>query len=354
MPHFSLSRRFLLALLLVASLLIAACGAETADPLPTRTPRPTFTPEPEVVQTPVDPAAAATAQAARPAPAEPAQPIDVQPAEPAEPVQEQPVEQEPAGEQPAQEQPTNTPEPPTPEPAAEAVISTNMNVRGGPGTNYSIVGAANSGERFAITGKNDAGNWWQIDFRGQQGWVFGDLISTENTGSVAVAQNIPAPPPTPVPVAQPPPPPAEAQPAEPAPPPAEQAPPANDNFPFALAETAQCAPNEGNTYFEGFVRDANNNLLNAVCVHIAFYGPRGTKCSGCDGVGDGRWGFSPFGGPAPSGTFVEIFIVPCEGEMPKGGQTEQSGFGDLTPQSPKWSRTINSSEQCTGITFYKK
>ena len=51
---------------------------------------------------------------------------------------------------------------------------------------------------------------------------------------------------------------------------------------------------------------------------------------------------------------VEIFVVPCEGEMPMGGQTEQTGFGNLTQQSPKWTRVINQSEQCTGITFYKK
>jgi hypothetical protein len=146
-------------------------------------------------------------------------------------------------------------------------------------------------------------------------------------------------------------PPAEQPPAEQ--PPAEQ-PPANDSFPFTLGATEACAPNAGNTYFEGYVRDANNNLLNGVCVHIAFYEPRGTKCSGCDGVGDGKWGFSPFGGPAPSGVPIEIFVVPCEGPMPMGGQTEQSGFGNLTPQSPKWTRTITSSEQCTGITFYRK
>jgi hypothetical protein len=42
-------------------------------------------------------------------------------------------------------------------------------------------------------------------------------------------------------------------------------------------------------------------------------GPRNTKCSGCDGVGDGVWGFSPFGGPAPAGTTVEIFVVECPG-----------------------------------------
>ena len=95
--------------------------------------------------------------------------------------------------------------------------------------------------------------------------------------------------------------------------------------------------------------------MNAVCIQIDFYGPRNTKCSGCDGVGDGNWGFSPFGGPAPPGTPVEIYVVGCpNGGLPPGGATEGSGFGDLTPQSPKWTRTIGESEQCAEITFVKK
>ena len=121
-----------------------------------------------------------------------------------------------------------------------------------------------------------------------------------------------------------------------------------------LLDTERCDPNAGTTYFEGYVRDTNNNPANYHCVHIAFYGPRKTVCSGCDGVGDGRWGHSPFGGPAPSGTPVEIFIVACPPDMPKFGQDENTGFTDLTPLSPKWTRVINESEQCTGITFVKK
>ncbi|MGB5052674.1 MAG: hypothetical protein WBO46_27230, partial [Caldilineaceae bacterium] len=119
-------------------------------------------------------------------------------------------------------------------------------------------------------------------------------------------------------------------------------------------DTERCDPNPGTTYFNGFTRASDNSLINAVCVHIAFYGPRNTKCSGCDGVGDGNWGFSPFGGPAPAGTTVEIYVVQCPGSMPAGGQTEGSGFGDLTPQSPKWVKTINESVQCTGITFVRR
>ena len=58
--------------------------------------------------------------------------------------------------------------------------------------------------------------------------------------------------------------------------------------------------------------------------------------------------------PAPRGTAVEIFVVGCPPNLPQGGESQDSGFSDLTPQSAKWTRVINDSEQCAGITFYKK
>lgn len=321
---------------------LTACVPAAEPAPPTRTPPPTFTPTPQQEQAVVDPNVAATAQAL--ATLQAAEESAPPPAEQGSP---QEGEAPPAEEQVA---PTDTPTPePTPTPqVAEVVVNSNINVRQGPGTNYNIIGAANQGERFPLTGKNPAGDWWQIDYRGQAGWVFGQLVTPQNTGSVQVAQNIPAapppPPPTNTPVPQPP---AEQPPAEqPAPPPAD-----SGNYPFQLLHTERCDPNEGNTYFNGYVRYKDNSPRNGVCVHVAFYGPRNTKCSGCDGVGDGFWGFSPFGGPAKPGTTVEIFVVTCPGPMPMGGQTEQTGFGDLTPQSPKWVRTIQQSEQCTGITF---
>ncbi|MCL4835479.1 MAG: SH3 domain-containing protein [Caldilineaceae bacterium] len=319
-----------LSLLLATAILLASCsfGPTPAPPMPTNTPLPTFTPTVEVVIAPVDPGAAATARAAEEQATAAAQTA-------ANPQATQAPAQEPTA--------TDTPVP------AEASLTVNsaMNVRSGPGTNYGIVGSANAGQRFTVTGKNGAGDWWQINFNGQTGWVFGQLVTGENTGGVQVAANIPAPPP---PTSPPPPPPTNTPaPAAPAPAPAPAA-----NFPFQLLETTSCNPNEGTTYFSGFVRYPDNSPQNGVCVHIAYYGPRNTKCSGCDGVGDGVWGFSPFGGPAPTGTTVEIFIVQCPGPMPLGGQTEASGFGDLTPQSPKWTKTFSQSEQCTGITFVSR
>ncbi len=103
---------------------------------------------------------------------------------------------------PTSEAPTDTPEPPTPEstptpspaPASFTVTGATLNVRSGPGTNYGAIGQIRQGQSFPITGKNQAGSWWQFDYSGRAGWVSGQLVSVTGGGSVQVAANIPAAP----------------------------------------------------------------------------------------------------------------------------------------------------------------
>jgi len=227
---------------LCAALVLAACGPAAEPPLPTRTPAPTFTPGPAV-----PPAPPVVQEQPAPPESNPAEQEGVADAVPTSvPVAAEPVAAEPP-----------TPEP-TPPPPAEVVINSAMNIRGGPGTTYNVIGSASQGQRFPTTGKNPEGNWWQIDYNGQAGWVFGDLVTTQNTEAVAVAVNIPQPPPpTPVPP-QPQPQPEQPQPAPPEPAPAEPAPaepappPASDpNLEFGRAVFQKCAPNAGVTYVEG-------------------------------------------------------------------------------------------------------
>lgn len=239
------------ALLALAGL--AACGPEAAPALPTRTPAPTFTPTTEVAQQPLDPAAIAAAQTAaaeqQPAPADPnAQPAPVDPNAQATPAAADPNAQPAPAE-------AATPEPsPTPA-AAQVTASDVLNVRGGPGTNYNIIGSLTAGQTMRVTGKNQAGDWWQIDYNGQAGWVFGQLVSTQNTEAVAVAQNIPAPPPTPIPQPTQPPAPQPAPTQPPAEQPAEPAPTAapSKRYEFNIAVLQKCEPNAGVTYVEGTV-----------------------------------------------------------------------------------------------------
>ena len=222
---------WILSAILLTLAMLAACGREPAPPAPTRTPLPTFTPTPEGLVI-VEPLTQSNEQvAALPQPVE-SQPGESQPAE-AVPVENQPVE-----EQPVEVVPTDTPAPLP----AEIIANSPVNIRQGPGTNYNILGSANAGERFPATGRNDDASWWQIDYNGQAGWLFSDLVTAQNVETVAVAQNIPAPPPP-----TPPPPTATPVPAQPTAPPA----PPKTNYQFNRAVVGRCDPNAGVTYIEG-------------------------------------------------------------------------------------------------------
>lgn len=94
--------------------------------------------------------------------------------------------------------PTPTPSP-TPE-FAEFTAQSTANVRSGPGTAYARIGQVRAGATYRITGRNDASNWWQFNYDGNEGWISGDLISVSgNTGAISVVKV--APPPTAVPQA---------------------------------------------------------------------------------------------------------------------------------------------------------
>ncbi len=183
----------------ILSLLLGGCSSlfgRKAVPTPTldlaRVAVPTFTPTPLVDQQ----------VAPTPAPVQPA----TDTAAPA------PVEQATLAtpSQPSVDPPTATPPPAVPR---LTITGPAVNIRGGPGTEYEIVGAASQGESFDLVAKNPTGDWWQICcVTGQPGWVFGQLANVENADGVAVAADIPTPP-TPAPVTAAPESPTEAPPA---------------------------------------------------------------------------------------------------------------------------------------------
>jgi hypothetical protein len=101
----------------------------------------------------------------------------------------------------------------TPE-APRAVAESDVNLRGGPGKQYPLVGKLQAGQEADIIGRNASGDWWQLDWDGQA-WVAGTVVKIVGPlDTVAVARDIPAPPPT-----------ATAAPAKPTQPPAAVAPP---------------------------------------------------------------------------------------------------------------------------------
>jgi hypothetical protein len=301
------------------ALLIAAAGCTQVGPEatpapPTKTPKPTFTPTmvptEEVFPT------------ATPVPATPTPEVTATPEEP-------PM--------------------PTPLPAPQVSALRNANVRSGPGTNYARLGTLAGGQTANVLGKNAAGNWYQIEFDGDVGWVTSDLVNvTGDAAAIAVAQNIPAPPPTarpqPRPTSPPPPP------AQPTAPPAPPAP----SYPWSYVQGSGVgAPNCGVPNFAGKVTYKNGSPQNGVCVYIDYYGPRQIKFSGSGGQGDGNWGFSPCGDGACQGT-IKIYVVQCPPGIGDGGLNAEQIGSPPPPQSDVFTATITDkcvTGQWTGITF---
>ncbi|MDE0199758.1 MAG: SH3 domain-containing protein, partial [Caldilineaceae bacterium] len=69
---------------------------------------------------------------------------------------------------------------------AVATVGEDVNVRNGPGTEYDRIGGATAGEAYTITGKSADGEWWQIDFAGQSGWIYGPLVTATDAEDVPV------------------------------------------------------------------------------------------------------------------------------------------------------------------------
>ncbi|HHB89783.1 MAG TPA: SH3 domain-containing protein [Anaerolineae bacterium] len=168
-----------LFLLLILTATLIACGA-SATPESTPAPPPTWTPTPMSVQMANVDATPTPTATMPPTPT-------VATSEPTQPPTEQPTN-------PAPPSPTNTP---APKVAKAIVIAPQANLRLGPGTSHPKAGVVKQGDAFVVLGKNQAGDWWQVQVNGQPLWIFGNLVRVENPNVVAVAEAIPTPPPAP-------------------------------------------------------------------------------------------------------------------------------------------------------------
>ncbi len=300
------------AALLVAAItvLILVAGCTQVGPVatpapPTKTPKPTFTPTVDASPT-----------------------LEMFPTE-------TPLPESPTPEVTATPQETATP---TPEPIPQFTALRNVNIRSGPGTNYARIGTLAGGQSADVTGSNPAGDWYQFDYNGRSGWVSADLVSLSgNSEAVAVAENIPAPPPTARPrPTNPPAPPAPP----PAPEPVQPAPPPAPTYPWMFVEgSARGAPQCGVPHFSGQVQYPDGGPQNGVCVYIDFYGPRQIKFSGSGGQGDGNWGFSPCGDGACQGP-IKIYIVECPSGIGDGGINAEQIGSPPAPKSDVFTATI--------------
>lgn len=119
---------------------------------------------------------------------------------PAEPVQPQPAAEpqpEPAKEEP--EQPVAvTPEPPKPAPEPEPVkeepqapvqpkygcvdASSGLKIRISPSRNAASIGNAPNRARVELVKKTDDGEWWEVRYKGKDGYMFAEFVKPSDTG----------------------------------------------------------------------------------------------------------------------------------------------------------------------------
>lgn len=85
---------------------------------------------------------------------------------------------------------------------ATARASDTINLRGGPGTEYPVIGGARPGESFRITGRNSAGSWWQACcLNGSSVWLSASYVEVSGATNDVPVINV-APPPATQPPAQ--------------------------------------------------------------------------------------------------------------------------------------------------------
>jgi len=193
--------------------------------------------------------------------------------------------------------------------AAQLTVAELVNLREGPGTEYNLSGSLSPNETATIVAKDSSGQWWQIrTANGGLAWLYGPLATTTgDTSQVALAADIPTPPPatptTAPAVAEAPaaPPPAEAPPAE-APAPEAPAPPAagnpGDQPHFTMTQRRMWTKEENGTcagqhLLRITVLDAAGAPLNGVTLQGIYTGEMFT--TGDQGKGDGRIEYDLYG-----------------------------------------------------------
>jgi len=90
---------------------------------------------------------------------------------------------------------TPTPTPlPTPSAPELTVVNGPVNVRAGPGTDYARIGEVQTGATYRVTGKNEAGDWYQFNYgEDRPGWISASFITLRGPVSTIAVVKVAAP-----------------------------------------------------------------------------------------------------------------------------------------------------------------
>lgn len=66
----------------------------------------------------------------------------------------------------------------TPAPTT-ATAATDLNLRAGPQSTAAIIGVIANGDEVSVAGCIESANWCQVTYKDQQGWAYGDYLTTQ-------------------------------------------------------------------------------------------------------------------------------------------------------------------------------
>jgi uncharacterized protein YraI len=72
------------------------------------------------------------------------------------------------------------------------VVTTDLNVRAGPGPQHQVVGVLGAGQSVQLDGCMQGSKWCVVAFEGQQGWVYSDYLTSDFGGRQVVLTDRPA------------------------------------------------------------------------------------------------------------------------------------------------------------------
>lgn len=73
--------------------------------------------------------------------------------------------------------------------AANAIVTTNLNLRTGPGTNYPSVGSIPNGARVDVSGCTSGYGWCQVNYAGRFGWASSRYLAVREGSSGNYSNN---------------------------------------------------------------------------------------------------------------------------------------------------------------------